>query len=151
MITRQLTPNCSDAEHHEWVMEQKRYAGGFHTRLIDAWIHADGENKRRLEEAFPYNYRIPLGKPLTKTKYARKCDVTNEGMNKGWVAGDGERYFKHEHDAKEWLNGWYASDIDNEDERLTEAVNEDIIYYTEWEDEDDYQYEEVNGKLIEIL
>jgi len=45
------------------VLENQKYAGGFHYNLIEAWRRADGENKRRLEEAFPYDYRIPLGKP----------------------------------------------------------------------------------------
>ena len=26
----------------------------------------------------------------------------------------------------------------------------DYVYYTEWEDESEHQYEEINGKLIEI-
>ena len=63
MKTRELTHDCTDQEHHEWVLEQKRYAGGFHTHLIEAWLRADGENKRRIEQAFPHDYRIPIGKP----------------------------------------------------------------------------------------
>ena len=31
-------------------------------------------------------------------KYARKCDVTGEGMNAGWVWGDGAFYTKYEED-----------------------------------------------------
>jgi hypothetical protein len=63
-----LTHDCTDQEHHDWVLENQRYAGGFHYNLIEAWKRADGENKRRLEEAFPYDYRIPLGKPKRVSK-----------------------------------------------------------------------------------
>ena len=32
-------------------------------------------------------------------KYARQCSVTGEGMNTGWVFGDGAFYAKYEKDA----------------------------------------------------
>ena len=35
-------------------------------------------------------------------------------------------------------------------ERRLVLVRWDILYYTEWECEEDFQYEEINGKLIEI-
>ena len=82
-------------------------------------------------------------------KYARQCSVTGEGMNEGWLQGDGERYFKYEKDVIEWLKGWYGSDL-NDDELLENAVEEDILFWTEWECPEDFQYEEINGKLIEI-
>jgi len=82
-------------------------------------------------------------------KYARKCSITGEGMNEGWLQGDGEQYFKYEKDVIEWLKGWYASDL-NDDELIENAVEEDILYWTVWEDESEHQYEEINGKLIEI-
>ena len=31
-------------------------------------------------------------------KYARVCDITGEGMNEGWVWGDGVFYTKYEKD-----------------------------------------------------
>ena len=36
-------------------------------------------------------------------KYARKCSITGEGMNEGWLQGDGEQYFKYEKDVISWL------------------------------------------------
>jgi len=33
---------------------------------------------------------------------------------------------------------------------LNEAYNNEEYFWTAWEDESEYQYEEVNGKLIEI-
>jgi hypothetical protein len=73
--------------------------------------------------------------------FARKCDVTGKGMNEGWVVGDGEMYFANEEDAIKWCtdNG-YAS--------MDEAYEDDAIYYTEWElDEDDcYVSEHEDGR-----
>jgi len=78
---------------------------------------------------------------MENLKFARQCSVTSEGMNEGWVFGDGEKYAKYEHDA------WgLASDYGYES--IDDAFDNDACYYTEWED--DYQYQLVDGKLIEI-
>ena len=61
-----LTHECTEQEHIDWVLENQKYGGGFQHYLVEAWRRADGENKRRLEKAFPYDYRIPLGKPQRK-------------------------------------------------------------------------------------
>jgi hypothetical protein len=76
-------------------------------------------------------------------KFARKCSVTGEGMNEGYVIRDGEKYFKYEHDAIQWaiLNGYQT---------LGEAYKLDELYWTSWEDESEYMYIEVNGVLVEI-
>lgn len=80
---------------------------------------------------------------MEQTFYARKCDATGEGMNEGWVFGDGEEYAKYEADAiKIAKSRGYDS--------LQDAYDEDDGYWTEWEDEDDFQYVEVDGKLIDI-
>jgi hypothetical protein len=74
--------------------------------------------------------------------YARKCDITGEGMDEGWVFGDGEQYAKYETDAIKIANSMgYAS--------IEEAYNDDAGYWTEW-DKDDHQYALIDGKLIEI-
>ena len=70
-------------------------------------------------------------------KYARQCDVTGEGMNKGFCIGDGAMYIKSEKHMIEHITN------DTEYDSLEEAYDDDYYYYTEWEDEDDYQYEEV--------
>lgn len=78
-------------------------------------------------DAEPYNLR-----PI---KFARKCDASGEGMNEGYCFGDGEKYFKHEKDAKA-----YAKSIGFKD--LEEAYNSEAYYHTEWhhtlEEEDNY-------------
>ena len=62
----ELKYDCTEQEHIDWVLDNQKHAGGFEYNLIEAWRRADNENKRRLEEAFPYDYRIPLGKPLER-------------------------------------------------------------------------------------
>lgn len=77
------------------------------------------------------------------TKYARKCTATGQGMNEGWCVGQGEKYFKHEEDAAKW-----AVEAGYED--IEEAFEHNAIYWTEWEEEFDYEYVEVDGVLREI-
>ena len=77
-------------------------------------------------------------------KYARQCSITKEGMNSGWCFGDGQEYAKQECDAQQIANEWgYNS--------LQQAYNDDACYWTEWEDESDYQYEMIDGVLVEIV
>lgn len=63
MMIYELNKDCTEQEHIDWVLANQKCGGGFQHYLVEAWRRADGENKRRLEEAFPYDYRIPLGKP----------------------------------------------------------------------------------------
>lgn len=56
----------TEQEHIDHLREEQRHCGGFHHALIEAWFKADGGNKRTLEEAFPYDHRIPIGKPPEK-------------------------------------------------------------------------------------
>ena len=82
-------------------------------------------------------------------------------MNQGFVTNDGESYFKHKRDLIVHLREyeWEFRDtleklIDTndltDDEFLEYCYNDDVCYYTEWEDEDDYEWEEINGELIEL-
>jgi len=81
--------------------------------------------------------------------YARKCDITGEGMYEGWVVSGGETYIKYESDAIEYCRKHW-------NQTLQEAYDEseknggDSFYWTSWEDdESDYQYRFVNGVLID--
>jgi hypothetical protein len=77
-------------------------------------------------------------------KFARKCSVTGEGMNEGWCFGDGQDYAKYEHDAWSLASEYGYDSIDD-------AFDDDAVYWTEWQDEDDYEYyEDKNGNIIEI-
>ena len=81
----------------------------------------------------------PENKPV---RFARKCDVTGEGMNKGYCFGEGEGYAKTKKSAHILAKkrGYKT---------LAEAYEDGAYYYTEWE-ENDYQYEIKNGKLVEV-
>lgn len=94
-------------------------------------------------------------------KYARKCDVTNEPMNEGYCIQDGLMYIKYEKDLIKHLRdvekeGNLEYDKDVSEGRLTDEwllqdyYQADYYYWTEWEDESDFQYELVDNKLIEI-
>jgi hypothetical protein len=114
-------------------------------------------------------------------KYARVCDITGEGMNEGWVWGDGTFYTKYEKDTLDecrkdrdailfdmeeltiddiidW-NDWndFSEAIDRakknkdtDEDLLLIAYQTSYLYYTEWEDEDEFQYEEINGILKQL-
>ena len=88
----------------------------------------------------------------TREQYARKCDITGEGMNDGYVVGDGFMHIKYEKDLIALLRSWNV-DEDNElsDEYiLAESYQLGEYYWTEWECPTDLQYKEVNGELIQI-
>jgi hypothetical protein len=77
-------------------------------------------------------------------KYARCCTCCGKGMNEGYFAD--YEYFcsdsclRTEYSAKEW------EELANDE---VEKSN-DSYYWTEWEDEEDYQYQIINGILEEI-
>ena len=114
-------------------------------------------------------------------KYARQCSVTGEGMNEGWVWGDGIFYTKYEKDTLAEcrkdrdailydLENFEDADLqdidraiefhtalqrakdnqDTDEDLLFIAYQTDHLYWTTWECPEDFQYEEINGKLIEI-
>ena len=76
-------------------------------------------------------------------KFVRVCDATGRGMNAGYVFGDGEKYFSEEKHLVDYLrtlnwedcNGNLSSDIDNNDDLLEFFYNDDMYYYTEWDEE----------------
>lgn len=117
----------------------------------DAWkqFEAMGDVNRYAEEMeqccvteenidFDFSVKLPEG-----DKFARKCDATGEPMNEGWCIGDGEYYAKYEKDVLiELSKRGYAS--------LSSAYEDDVCYWTEWEDEDDFQYVIKDGELVEI-
>lgn len=87
-------------------------------------------------------------------KYARKCNITGEGMNSGWCWLEGTFYSKYESDTVDELRGDLIHEgIDcklwSDDEVLEYGFNEDILYYTEW-DEYDAEYVMIDNNLVEI-
>ena len=97
----------------------------------------------------------------TISKYARKCDITSEGMNEGYCIQDGMMYIKHKKDMIKHLRELDFCFEDEEgnpidvnsfsDSDLIEwSYNDEYHYWTDWECPDDIQYVEVNGFLINI-
>jgi hypothetical protein len=76
-------------------------------------------------------------------KFARKCTVTGEGMNDGWVFRDGDAYVKNESDLNDMAILYGYASVDD-------AYDNGDCYYTMWEDEEDFCYQLIDGVLIEI-
>jgi len=121
-----------------------------------------------------------------KILWARQCDITGEGMNDGWIWGDGAFYtstleltlkecrkdrehileainnlgcdldeldtIHNDDDLKELQSALNRAkkNKDTDKDLLTLGYHADYVYYTEWECEEDMQYEEVNGTLTLI-
>lgn len=81
-------------------------------------------------------------------RYARKCSATNEGMNSGYLIEDTLMYFKYESDLVDFLRSMGFEGSRNK--VLNDAFDNGWYMYTEWEDESDFQYVEVDGNLIEV-
>ena len=92
---------------------------------------------------------INLNFIIMKT-YARKCDITGEGMDEGFCIQDGEMYIKYEEDLIKHLR-----EIEEEKHVTDEWLMSDwhqagYYYWTEWYDDSDHQYKEVDGEIVEI-
>lgn len=92
--------------------------------------------------------------------WARKCDITGQGMNSGYCINDGGMYIKYESDMIKHLREVEKSGNPDYDAlvkegRLTDEFlledyyKNDYYYYTDWECNTDIQYAEVDGKMYE--
>ena len=84
-------------------------------------------------------------------KYARKCSITGEGMNEGYIVGDCTTV-KYEKDLIALIRSWGDKEFNTASDEyiLAESYKLEEYFWTMWEDESEHQYEEINGKLIEI-
>ena len=78
---------------------------------------------------------------MTNKRYARQCNITNEGMDEGWIWHEGTFYTKYETDTvaelrKDFDEEW-ASENWSDDEILEYAFKNNICYWTQWEDSDE--------------
>ncbi len=90
-------------------------------------------------------------KTTKRILWSRQCDITGEGMNDGWCWGDGHFYTKYKKDTIAELRKDHPDrNIFSDEELLEWAYDSETLYWTEWECEDDIQFEEVNGELIEF-
>lgn len=99
------------------------------TRVYETYIEVEDREEiadeiyaMELEQCNVVEERIEL-------VYARKCDITGEGMNEGWYSEGCGMHFKYEADALQWC-------IDNGYRDIDDAYADDVIYWTEWEDDD---------------
>jgi hypothetical protein len=85
-------------------------------------------------------------------KYARRCDITGEGINEGYIVHDGEMHIKYEKDLIALLRSWGVDEKNelSDEYILAESYQLGEYYWTEWECPTDLRYEEVDGKLIEL-
>jgi hypothetical protein len=74
--------------------------------------------------------------------YARQCDITKEGMNEHLREIEKNNNLEYDKDVAE---GRLTDDF-----LLNDYYEAEYYYWTEWECESDLQYEEINGKLIEL-
>ena len=84
-------------------------------------------------------------------KYARKCSISGEGMNEGYIVGDCTTV-KYEKDLIALIRSWGDKEFNTASDEyiLAESYKLEEYFWTMWEDESEHQYEEINGKLIEI-
>jgi hypothetical protein len=126
----------------ENIKEFEVYKNGTHHATVKA--NNLNEAKKEVFDWYGKELEVYPKEPelIEDTKYARVCSVTGEGMNEGFCFGDGEDYAKTEESAlilaKE--RGYKT---------LKQAYNDEVYYYTEWEEED-YQYIVKDGELVEI-
>jgi hypothetical protein len=78
-------------------------------------------------------------------KYSRKCDKCGQGMNEGFCIYEGEEYYCDDN----CLHSVYSKSV-WEGMYNAEDIGNSPSYWTQWEDEEDYQYVLFNNQLIEL-
>jgi hypothetical protein len=81
-------------------------------------------------------------------KFARRCDITGRGMNEGYVVGAGDLYFSEKEDFVEWLKDVAKEeglDFETDSVMMEHYYDEELYYYTEWDELDDDVYYDADG------
>jgi hypothetical protein len=148
-ITQTITKvvDVADREEALALIEDEKFREELEVQRMDEWeTDEDWEVKAVLSKEPIY--------------HARRCDVTGEGMDSGWVCGD-DYYIKYQRDLIEHLIDVYnqenatlnayetdkASGLIDED-KLREMYYEDGYFYlVDWKQEEDIMYVEVDGKV----
>ena len=119
------------------------------TRKIECWVQDDYHGSVDAEECdteAEWDAVIDSFKAYIEAngvKYARMCDKCGKGMNDGYCVNGGDEYYcspeclHQEYDKQEWQE-MYANGFSDQN------------YWTDWEDEEDYQYILFNNQLLEI-
>lgn len=96
-------------------------------------------------------------------KFARRCDITGKGINEGYVWGDGTFYTSTtqitiDEFRSDISDGAYDFDSVGKEELLSMSDHDllqygydnDVFYYTEWEEIDDDYYYDADGNEYEL-
>ena len=86
---------------------------------------------------------ISLAEAGEVIKWARKCSITGQGMNEGWYCENLDTYIKYEDDALNFAQEHTYADLEC-------AHDDEFIYWTQWEDDSDFEYVQVGEKIIEV-
>lgn len=119
-------------------------------------------------EAMQEEYGDKVKELTIGEKYGRKCDITGEGMLDGFYleysAPDSPSYIANESDLIAFIRKVEIQEAkdDNDEQRAEDMLmakaeelktlwyEQELYYWTEWTDEDDMQYQMINGELVKI-
>ena len=93
-----------------------------------------------------------LNKTPIEDRYARKCDITGEGMNEGFCINDGMMYIEKREDMIKHLRREFPALYHLNDEDLMETCyNNEYYYWTDWYEtlEEMDEWYTIEGELVE--
>ena len=147
-ITQTITRvvDAKDKQHALALIEDEKFREELEVQRMDEW-----------ETEEDWEVKLVRDNPSEHIYHARRCDVTGEGMDSGWVCGD-DYYIKYERDLINHLIEVYnQNDGIYEHDKMTGIINEDKLrelyyedgyfYLTDWKQEQDIMYVEVDGKV----
>lgn len=149
-ITQTITQTITkvvDVENREEALaliEDKKFREELEVQRMEEW-ETDEE----------WEVELIRENPAERIYHARKCDISGEGMDEGYIIDDGFMYIKYKKDMMKHLYDIFKSeypdtDISTISEEYLEnkyCTEEDYYYWTEWHEEDDIDYVEVDGKV----
>lgn len=126
------------------------------TQKIECWIEDNYTGNLMAEECnteAEYDAVIDSFKAFILTngiKYARMCDKCGKGMNEGYVVNGGEEYYCNDECLHQIYTPEEWEDMSNDEFFVQCGLDDDGNYWTEWDDENDYNYILFNKQLINI-
>ena len=146
-----ITQTCETILNIEIVKEESKYIAKVKRDYFltdedeyECWIEDDGQLMTEpVSSDEEYDAIIETFCSYIKengVKYARKCTCCGKGMNEGYFAD--YEYFCD--------NDCLYTEFPPEIWAKVTAEDEDSYYWTEWEDDNDYEYVLFNNQLIEL-
>lgn len=126
------------------------------TQKIECWIEDNYTGSLMAEECnteAEYDAVIDSFKAFILAngiKYARMCDKCGKGMNEGYVVNGGEEYYCNDECLHQIYTPEEWEDMSNDEFFVQCGLDDDGNYWTEWDDENDYNYILFNKQLINI-